>query len=319
MNPKISIIVPVYNAENYIAKCIKSVMMQTYKNLEIILINDGSVDNSLEICNSFKKIDSRIHVINQENEGTSSARNKGLLAATGQYIGFIDGDDIIEERMYEILMSSLLNYDLKFVECDFVKSDNYKPFKFENFKIEIQNVDEAISRIEKPGFYNVWTKLFDSELIKGITFLHGKIHQDALFISDVYKKVRKIGYINLPLYIYTSNNESITRTNYNLKKVHGIDIILKTNENLSKIATTTQNKLLLKKLLVKYLVFNYVQLFNNNSLDKDKYYRKKIKKIIQKKATFKDYNLYVLLIKFLPSKFYEIFHKVNSYRIGKLN
>ena len=226
MNPKISIIVPVYNAENYIAKCIKSVMMQTYKNLEIILINDGSVDNSLEICNSFKKIDSRIHVINQENEGTSSARNKGLLAATGQYIGFIDGDDIIEERMYEILMSSLLNYDLKFVECDFVKSDNYKPFKFENFKIEIQNVDEAISRIEKPGFYNVWTKLFDSELIKGITFLHGKIHQDALFISDVYKKVRKIGYINLPLYIYTSNNESITRTNYNLKKVHGIDIIL---------------------------------------------------------------------------------------------
>lgn len=319
MNPKISVIVPVYNAQNFIGKCIESILNQTYQNLEIILINDGSSDDSLNICNTYKQKDSRVIVINQENEGTSSARNKGLTFATGNYIGFVDGDDVIEKKMYEILMTSLLKYNLRFVECDFIKSNTYEQSDFETFKVEIQSTDEAISRIEKPGFYNVWTKLFDSELLKDIEFIHGKVHQDALFISDVYKRIKKIGYINLPLYVYTADNESITRTNYNLKKVHGIDVILKTNENLSEVATTPQNKILLKKILIKYLVFNYVQLFNNNSLDANKHYRKKIKKIIQKKATFNDFNMYVVLIKFLPSKFYELFHKINAYRINKLN
>ncbi|MFV9551020.1 glycosyltransferase [Algibacter sp. PT7-4] len=319
MNPKISIIVPVYNAEKYIAKCIESILDQTYRNLEVILINDGSKDNSLAICNTYKNIDSRIIIINQENEGTSSARNKGLEIATGNYIGFVDGDDVIEKEMYEILILSILKHNLKFVECDFIKSNTYKQFKFDEIRTVIQSKDEAISRIEKPGFYNVWTKLFEAKLLKNIRFAYGKIHQDALFVSEVYKSIEKIGYVKVPLYIYTSDNESITRTNYNIKKVQGIDVILETNSNLMEVTNNKKNKVLLNKILIKYLVFNYVQLYNNSNLDKDIYYRKKIKQIIKKKATIKDFNFYVLLIKFFPTKFYEIFHKVNTYRINKFN
>lgn len=317
MNPKISIIVPVYNAENYIAKCVESILNQTYKNLEIILINDGSIDSSLDICNKFKKIDSRVIVINQENEGTSSARNKGLKVATGDYIGFVDGDDTIESKMYEILMSTILEHNLKVVECDFIKSTSYEKPNYNNLDTEIQNIDQAISRIEKPGFYNVWTKLFESGLLRNIQFAHGKVHQDALFVSEIYKKIKRLGYINLPLYIYTSDNESITRTNYNQKKVEGIEVILKTNQNLLRLANNTKNKDILNNLLIKYLTYNYIELFNNPDLDKDKYYRKKIRKLIQDKSNLKNVNAHTKLIKMLPINIYSMFHKINAYRINK--
>lgn len=319
MNPKISIIIPVYNAEKYIAKCIESIVSQTYKNIEIILVNDGSIDSSLAICNRYKNQDSRVIVINQENEGTSSARNKGLKIATGEYIGFVDGDDTIESKMYEILMSTILKHDLKVVECDFLKSTSYKKPNYDNINIEIQSIDKAISRIEKPGFYNVWTKLFDSDLLKNIQFAHGKVHQDALFVSEVYKKIERLGYINLPLYIYTSDNESITRTNYNAKKVEGIEVILETNNNLIELTTNDENKAILNNILVKYLTYNYIELFSNPGLDKDKYYRKKIRKLIQDKSNLKNVNTHTKLIKLLPINIYSMFHKINAYRINKYN
>ncbi|GAL67062.1 glycosyltransferase [Jejuia pallidilutea] len=275
MNPKISIIVPVYNAENFISKCIESILAQTYNNLEIILVNDGSTDNSLSVCNRFKELDSRIILINQKNEGTSSARNKGLKVATGEYIGFVDGDDFIDKKMYEILMSTILECNLKLAECNFVKSTSYESLNYDDLNIEIESVDQAISRIEKPGFYSVCTKIFYLDLLKNIQFVYGKVHQDALFVSEVYKKIEKVGYINLPLYTYTVDNESVTRTHYNYKKVEGIDVILETNKNLLKLTKHKDNKALLNKVLVNYLTYNYIELFNNPDLDKNLYYRKK--------------------------------------------
>lgn len=319
MSPKISIIVPVYNVENHISKCIESILDQTYDNLEIILVNDGSTDNSLSICNTLKKLDSRIIIINQKNEGTSSARNKGLEAATGKYIGFVDGDDTIEKKMYEILISTVIEYDLKLVECDFIKNTSNEHRNHDNLDIEIQSIDQAISRIEKPGFFNVWTKLFDSDLLKNIQFAHGKVHQDALYVSEVYKKIESLGYINQPLYIYTADNESITRTNYNSKKVEGIEVILETNENLIQLTNNSKNVALLNKVLVKYLAYNYIELNNNPILDKNLFHRKKIKTLIQNKTSFKEENIYIKLIRLLPINIYILFHKINAYRINKLN
>ena len=125
-NPKISIIVPVYNLENYIEKTIEQLISQTYKNLEIILVDDGSTDKSLELCNTFAKRDNRILVVHQQNQGVSVARNTGIKHATGEYIGFFDGDDDIESDIFEFLYNNLVknNADISICGVTIVNPDN---------------------------------------------------------------------------------------------------------------------------------------------------------------------------------------------------
>ena len=119
MEDLVSIIIPVYNTEKYLSKCLESVINQTYKNLEIILINDGSTDKSKEICESFAKKDKRIQILNKENSGVSSARNHGMRLAKGQYIAFIDGDDYAEENYIEELLKNLKQTESDCVLCGY--------------------------------------------------------------------------------------------------------------------------------------------------------------------------------------------------------
>ena len=116
--PKVSIIVPIYNAEEELRKSVDSILAQTEKNIEIILIDDGSKDQSLKICEQYAEMDSRIRVIHQENAGVSSARNKGILAAMGEYLGFVDSDDWIESDMYEALLTEARRTEADVVMCD---------------------------------------------------------------------------------------------------------------------------------------------------------------------------------------------------------
>ena len=122
----ISIIIPVYNVEKYLRKCLDSIINQTYKKLEIILIDDGSTDNSGKICEEYAKKDDRIIVIHKENAGVSSARNRGIELANGKYIGFIDSDDWIEENMYETLYQNLLQFDVDISMCNYSIIRNHK-------------------------------------------------------------------------------------------------------------------------------------------------------------------------------------------------
>jgi len=147
MQDKISVIIPVYNAAKYLPKCIDSVLNQTYKNLEIILVDDGSTDESGKISDKYSYKDNRVIVIHKENGGTSDARNKGIKAATGKYIGFIDSDDYIETDMYEILLKTLYAYDADIVECAFyrIKKDNLiLPPKYFSGTPEQFNVSQAM-------------------------------------------------------------------------------------------------------------------------------------------------------------------------------
>lgn len=116
---KVSIVVPVYNTAKYLEKCLNSICSQTYHNLEIILIDDGSTDQSLNICNSFAEKDSRIHVVHQENKGLSNARNKGMELATGSYISFFDSDDYVEPNMIETMLKVSLFHNADVCECSF--------------------------------------------------------------------------------------------------------------------------------------------------------------------------------------------------------
>lgn len=126
----ISIIVPVYNAEKYLDNCISSILNQTYKNIELILVNDGSTDNSLQICNKYKE-DKRVKIYSQENKGQGAARNKGIDVANGYYIGFCDADDTLNEHMYENLCQYAIKYDTDFCSCGHSKLINGKLIKKE--------------------------------------------------------------------------------------------------------------------------------------------------------------------------------------------
>ena len=170
MNILLSVIIPVYNLEKYIDRCLDSLLAQTYSNLEIIVVNDGSTDKSLAILNEYKKKNSRIQIIDKQNEGVSKARLDGMKRATGQYIGFVDGDDIVEKDMFELLMNNAIKYNADISHCGYSmdfpdgRSDKY----YGTGKIVIQNNKDGLKdllegKFIEPGLCN---KIYKKSLIE---------------------------------------------------------------------------------------------------------------------------------------------------------
>lgn len=220
MKNKISIIVPIYNMEKYLKICIVSLMHQTYQNIEIILVDDGSTDTSGEICDYYSKQDTRIKTIHQKNKGVAAARNCGVSVATGEFIGFVDPDDWIEETMYEEMMEVLRKNKADICMCDFVYEydgvtedvTRKKPL----LKSEIFTGEDAIHRLflNNTFFYTMlWNKLFKRTLWMGIRFPEGYVHEDEAVIHRVYGKCDKIATISKNLYHYRQVPSSITHTN----------------------------------------------------------------------------------------------------------
>mgnify|MGYP003300405427 CR=1 FL=1 len=224
----ISVIVPIYNVELYLSKCLDSVINQTYKNLEIILIDDGSVDNCPIICDKYAKKDKRIKVIHKDNKGVSSARNYGLEIATGNYVIFIDSDDYIEPTMLEILYINMKKTNSDISICNYNNVENNISKK--GSLIEINN-----SKLSKEEFYNylfyntyycgyLWNKLFKKKVIDKIRF-DEEIHilEDLVFIAMVADNCNNFYYdYNNHLYNYRIRNNSALRSKFNLKQVSSI-------------------------------------------------------------------------------------------------
>lgn len=210
----ISIIVPVYNVELYLKDCIESILYQSYTNFEVILVNDGSSDNSLNICNHFYTLDKRVILINKINGGLSDARNRGLESAKGDFICFIDSDDIIHQDFLKILIT---NID----DCDFVMV-NYESFmKIEDtsinlypqpLKYKVFSSYESLQLIETfkyPLFVLAWNKLYKRDLWKYLRFPYGKIHEDEFVIHHILDNCQKVKFIDLNLYYYRQRSDSI--------------------------------------------------------------------------------------------------------------
>lgn len=208
--PKISIIVPVYNVEEYLENCINSILNQTFKDFELILVNDGSTDNSLKICKYYKNIDNRIGIINKENGGLSSARNAGLDIAKGEYIGFVDSDDYIHPQMYEVLYDQIINNLAYIAMCEFKKVPEFKKKELSdkitlNQKSEILNNKEAVFKLGESGsvaYIVAWNKLYKKNLFNNIRFKEGIIHR-------LLYQVNKLVYIKEKLYFYLQREGSI--------------------------------------------------------------------------------------------------------------
>ena len=226
MKPLVSIIVPVYKVEKYLEKCIASVVNQTYTNLEIILIDDGSPDNCPAICDAWKECDPRIKVIHQPNGGLSVARNEGLKLATGEFIGFVDSDDWIEPNKYEVLLTALLETDADIAVCNYqieTEASNSNIINTESPKRKQYTPEAALEKIFKwQGFICnfVWNKLYRRAVISDIKFPEGKIHEDVPWTATVIGNSKTIVSIDCPLYHYLNRPDSLTRDGqYKLRRL----------------------------------------------------------------------------------------------------
>lgn len=216
MKPLISVIIPVYNVENYLKKCLESIINQTYKNLEIILINDGSTDNSGKICDEYAGKDNRIKVIHKPNGGLSDARNAGLEIAKGEYIGFVDSDDYIAEDMYEFLYNLAVDNDLDVAMCasfDVYENGTVKTPK--DFKtIFINKKEEIIKNLfanQAGGLaISVCNKLFKKKVIKNCKFTVGKTSEDVFFVLKWIENTDKFCRTSDVKYYYVQHMHSIT-------------------------------------------------------------------------------------------------------------
>ena len=211
MNDLISVIVPVYNVKNYLEKCLDSIINQTYKNLEIILINDGSTDESLDICYMYEKKDNRIKVYNQENHGLSYTRNRGIELARGKYIGFLDSDDVISPFMYEFLYKAINEYNSKISICDFVRFSDKPTFNETYESISLTKID-AIKElmIDKKIANHAVDKLYLRELFDDVKFPVGKKYEDISTIYKLFLKSEFVSYVPCNLYGYYFREGSIT-------------------------------------------------------------------------------------------------------------
>lgn len=210
----ISIIIPVYRVEQYLNKCVQSVVSQTYKNLEIILVDDGSPDKCPAICDEWANKDSRIKVIHKENGGLSDARNAGLAIAKGKYIGFVDSDDYIEETMYELLYTAIKNEDADLAICNLEKvTEAGEPLSAGSYvKREVFSKEEGLYKIldaNNWSYVTAWNKLYKREIWDGIEFPKGKIHEDQFVIHRIIFQCQKIVAIEDKLYKYVQRSGSI--------------------------------------------------------------------------------------------------------------
>lgn len=212
----LSIIIPVYNAEKYLKRCIYSIVNQSYKNIEIIIVDDGSSDNSPAICDELAKIDSRIHVIHKKNCGAPAARNTGLKCANGAFITFVDADDWIDKKMYSEMISRAVSENSDIVICGsrWICEDG-KLLKTECLKYTVFNNHEAMRRLlENDIKEQVWDKIYARTVVDGIYFVEGKKIDDIFWTYQVLGNANKVSTINQIYYNYFQNSESVMGVGY---------------------------------------------------------------------------------------------------------
>lgn len=213
----ISIIVPVYNVEDYLKKCIDSLLNQTYKNLEIILIDDGSTDNSADICDQYANKYNNVYAYHKKNGGLSSARNLGIekINKESKYIGFVDSDDYVNTKMYEILYNNIKKYNvgISISEIEGIYDYNHKPVEYDkNFDVCVETSEQFLD-----NYFNnyctstsVCNKLYKREYIEDFKFEVGKVYEDQLYSPKLIYRAEKIVYTNAKLYYYYQRSNSIS-------------------------------------------------------------------------------------------------------------
>ncbi|MEH7308399.1 glycosyltransferase family 2 protein [Neobacillus drentensis] len=308
MNQKVSVVVPIYKVEKYLSRCIESILDQTYTNLEVILVNDGSPDSCGTIAESYAISDMRVKVFHKENGGLSDARNYGLRYITGGFTLFVDSDDWLDKKMIELLVHASYNYKADIVQSAFYYAYNdyllydSRVYKKGNLPEILDNkglMKELVINDKVKNF--AWGKLYKTSLIKDIPFKKGVLFEDVFWAHNVMKRVNKFVALNDPTYYYYQREDSIVAT-YTPKSLDIIKGLIERHhfiEKNYKHLTDDSYKVILKTNLIHYNL-----LFRNRKNDKGGAYRREIQSYIKKnypklkKAVDDDTNLKRQLILF---------------------
>ena len=264
----ISVIVPVYNRESVLKNCIESILNQTYKNIQLILIDDGSTDNTFFICKNYAHQDSRIQVLHQINRGPASARNAGLDTANGKYIMFVDSDDCIHPSCIEVLYKAIRQFDVSIAICEYAEI-GLKPKQCTKLHSALLDTETILKNgmNEKEKTLYCWAKLWHKEVIKNIRFELRTFYEDALFsIEALLHYQGLVVYVKgAPLYYYLRKNDSITK---NLNAINLLDsleiveiILKKTKMSSSVVKKSSQNY------CISAAFFAYLQSCDGNNGD----------------------------------------------------
>lgn len=232
-NPLISVLVPIFNSEKELRKCLDSIINQTYENLEIIIVNDGSTDKSGEICDEYQQKDQRIKAIHQKNRGIASTRNVCLSNATGDYIAFVDSDDSILPDMYRDMLEKSLETNADIVICDFknvypedMPKEDTPVIPFEEGEISPKKYADKVSGEHCGALSIAWNKLYKRHLFENITYPDGKIHEDDATIHRICHNCKKIFYMKKTYYLYYKNREGIMHKKFSAERLDSTDAIL---------------------------------------------------------------------------------------------
>lgn len=317
---KISIIVPVYNVEKYIHRCIDSILSQTFTNFELILVDDGSPDLCGKICDEYEKKDKRIKVIHKKNGGLSDARNAGLEVAQGEFIGFVDSDDYIESDMYEKLLKACELNNSKIAMCgryNVIGENMYPLFSFEGCKIweSREAIDNLLSWENIDS--SACDKLFSKELFENIRFPVGKYNEDIFVMCHIIHNSGKIVHIGDAKYFYFHRQNSITTEKFSEKK---LDLLEATGKVISFVKDNYPN------LYAKSLSFHYkgiiylITLFDSKTKEKHQRSYLLLKKMLRKNFILIVLNKYVdKKVKFITVlNFINLFYFLRKIKISLL-
>ena len=241
----ISIIVPVYNVEIYIRECLNSILTQTMRDFELILVDDGSTDNSGDICEEFKAMDKRIKVFHKENGGLSSARNKGLDEASGEYVCFVDSDDVIRSDYLEKLYEAVVSDDSDMAFCDIeaprlsdAKLKNNFTFKMTSYDAKKWLYDDRTK--EYVLMVVAWNKIYSSKIFRDIRYPYGKLHEDEFIILPILNGCSNISFVSEKMYFYRENESGITSDSKKMNVEH-LDCVDALSERIA-LALADDNK-----------------------------------------------------------------------------
>lgn len=286
----ISVIVPIYNVEKYLNRCVESILSQSYTDFELILVDDGSPDKCPELCDEWGKKDERIKVIHKENGGLSSARNAGIEIAKGDYFAFVDSDDFIHPDYLRLLYQALTQSDADISICDFKTIKDYKIIEEQNENIDKLEIYDnySIFLLQSINIFVSWNKLYKKSLFKSIRFPEGKINEDiGVYYKLLYSSKKTVAIYN-KLYYYFYNESSIMNSPFSEKRFDGISFFVESLNFFNKVSKNDKRYYAVINRIVHAILDTYYEMnktyvyFDFKHNNKSRKIKKEIKKIIKK-------------------------------------
>lgn len=262
MNPKISVVLPIYNVKEYLEKCVKTVCNQTYTNLEIILVDDGSTDGCAEICDELQKTDARIKVIHKVNGGLSDARNVGTMQATGEYISYIDSDDYVKPTYIEYLYKLIKKYGCKMSLCTHIIShENGNNDEIGDGTDELLSAEKCLERMLYHDVIDTsaWAKLYHIDLAKKFLYPKGKLFED---IGNTYRFFIESGKIACgyePQYYYMIRSNSIVTGSFNMRKLDLLEMTDQMAEDVVRVYPSLKDAVLRRRVYARFSTLNQMK------------------------------------------------------------